>query len=71
MRAGRHSPRTAASAGLAGELVAEGLVRQRLQDAGEAVGVVRCPCCRAELVARMGRRRPYFACRCVPRRDSR
>jgi hypothetical protein len=30
----------------------------------EIMGVARCPCCRAPLVARMGRYGPYFHCRC-------
>jgi hypothetical protein len=34
------------------------------RNAAEVLGVARCPCCHTELVARMGRSGPYFACRC-------
>jgi hypothetical protein len=30
----------------------------------ELLDTARCPCCRAPLVARMGREGPYFHCRC-------
>jgi hypothetical protein len=37
----------------------------------ELLDTARCPCCRAPLVARMGREGPYFHCRCRERkRDS-
>jgi hypothetical protein len=38
-------------------------VRQR-RDAAELAGVARCPRCGGVLVARVGRRGPYFHCRC-------
>jgi hypothetical protein len=37
------------------------------RDAAEVLGVARCPCCRAELVARVGPSGPYFACGCPGR----
>ncbi len=37
---------------------------KRRQEAAEAAALVRCPCCRAPLVARMGRYGPCFPCRC-------
>jgi hypothetical protein len=36
-------------------------------DAGDLLDTARCPCCRAPLVARMGRAGPYFHCRCCER----
>jgi hypothetical protein len=39
--------------------------RRSRSDPSEIIGVPRCPCCRAPLIARMGRRGPYFYCRCV------
>jgi len=35
------------------------------RDLAEVVTVARCPCCRTPLIARMGRRGPYFHCQCV------
>jgi hypothetical protein len=43
--------------------------RARL-DPSDIVGDVRCPCCRAVLVARMGRRGPYFHCLCYEQKKS-
>ena len=40
-------------------------------DPTEIIGVPRCPCCRVPLIARMGRRGPYFYCRCLEREESR
>ncbi len=37
----------------------------------EILGTARCPCCRAPLVARMGRCGPYFHCRCFEKEESR
>ncbi len=37
---------------------------QRYRVDSEALATARCPCCRAPLVARMGRAGPYFHCRC-------
>lgn len=37
---------------------------QRYLVDSEALDTARCPCCRAPLVARMGREGPYFHCRC-------
>jgi hypothetical protein len=31
----------------------------------DELGVARCPLCRAVLVARQGRKGPYFSCACV------
>jgi hypothetical protein len=33
----------------------------------DLLDTARCPCCRAPLVARMGREGPYFHCRCCDR----
>jgi hypothetical protein len=30
----------------------------------DLLDTARCPCCRAPLIARMGREGPYFHCRC-------
>jgi hypothetical protein len=68
MRAGREGKVPAARAD--GRAVGERLNVQRCQDAADLALVPRCPCCQAALVARMGRWRPYFACRC-PRRAER
>jgi hypothetical protein len=38
-------------------------IRQTLEE----LGCARCPLCRAVLVARQGRRGPYFFCRCAPK----
>lgn len=38
-------------------------------DTGDLLDTARCPCCRAPLVARMGRAGPYFHCRCCERDD--
>jgi hypothetical protein len=38
-------------------------------DPSEIVGVANCPCCRAPLVAVMGRDGPYFHCLCVIRKN--
>jgi hypothetical protein len=46
---------------------ARALDTQRRQDAADLEGTARCPRCRAPLVARMGRRGPYFHCRCLER----
>jgi hypothetical protein len=34
----------------------------------DLLDTARCPCCRAPLVARMGREGPYFHCRCRERK---
>lgn len=47
-----------------------GRSRARL-DPCETVGVAICPCCRAPLVAVMGRQGPYFYCQCHEKADSR
>jgi hypothetical protein len=39
--------------------------RRRRQGAADVAGVAPCPRCRAPLVARMGRRGPYFHCLCA------
>lgn len=36
-------------------------------DSVDLLDTARCPCCRAPLVARMGRAGPYFHCRCDER----
>ena len=41
--------------------------RQRV-DSVDLLATARCPCCRAPLVARMGRDGPYFHCLCSQRR---
>jgi hypothetical protein len=33
----------------------------------DLLDTARCPCCRAPLIARMGRSGPYFHCRCRKR----
>jgi hypothetical protein len=50
------------------EAVPGGVREARLRhDAADVVGEARCPCCRAPLVARMGRGGPYFHCLCRER----
>jgi ssDNA-binding Zn-finger/Zn-ribbon topoisomerase 1 len=39
---------------------------RRRYDPAEILDTARCPCCRTPLIARMGRRGPYFHCRCYP-----
>jgi len=39
--------------------------RQQRPGAADVADVARCPRCRAPLVARMGRRGPYFHCACA------
>lgn len=39
-----------------------------IRETQETLGDARCPLCRAMLVARQGRRGPYFFCRCPRRR---
>lgn len=65
----RHSYRCHASADAARicSTSASNGERSRL-DASEVFADVRCPCCRAPLIARMGRRGPYFHCRCYERK---
>ncbi|HZV06381.1 MAG TPA: hypothetical protein VE999_14975 [Gemmataceae bacterium] len=36
----------------------------------DLLDTARCPCCRAPLVARMGREGPYFHCRCRERNNA-
>lgn len=36
-------------------------------DSVDLLDTARCPCCRFPLVARMGRKGPYFDCRCNTR----
>jgi ssDNA-binding Zn-finger/Zn-ribbon topoisomerase 1 len=43
---------------------------QRRQETADVMGVPRCPQCGGELVARMGRARPFFWCRCPVRRGN-
>ncbi len=38
---------------------------QQRPSAADVADVARCPRCRAPLVARMGRRGPYFHCACA------
>lgn len=45
----------------------EGLDQQRRQNVADTLCDARCPCCRAPLVARMGRDGPYFHCLCSER----
>lgn len=41
--------------------------RRQRPSAADVADVARCPRCRAPLVARMGRRGPYFHCACAAR----
>jgi hypothetical protein len=38
--------------------------RERYRLDPDLLDTARCPCCRAPLIARMGREGPYFHCRC-------
>ncbi|HTU89597.1 MAG TPA: hypothetical protein VMF69_05815 [Gemmataceae bacterium] len=44
---------------------------QRCRLDPELLDTARCPCCRAPLIARMGRDGPYFHCRCRERSSCR
>ncbi len=39
-----------------------------IRETQETLGDARCPLCQARLVARQGRRGPYFFCRCPLKR---
>ncbi len=41
--------------------------RERYRLDPDLLDTARCPCCRAPLIARMGREGPYFHCRCRER----
>jgi hypothetical protein len=38
-----------------------------IRQALDVLGAARCPLCRVQLVARLGRAGPYFACGCPPK----
>ena len=43
------------------------LLRRERQPTPDMLDAVKCPLCRAPLVARMGHHGPYFHCQCTPR----